>query len=126
MTDTITTSPGPQAGQPPLAIDSLVRAICDLLTWEADDLPRPIYITVYGCTQHISLQFEPDPSSYEAIAQWAARFGGTVTHRPIRREDGPAVICGVEFDANSFLYGVGVRAEAFAVISHTEETVTDE
>jgi hypothetical protein len=124
MTNTVTTSPGPQAGQPSPAIDRLVRAVCDLLSWEADDLPRPSSITVYGCTQHISLQFDRDPSSYAAVAQWAARFGGTVTHRPYTQDGHPVMICAAELDAAPALYGV--RADAFAVIPCTEETSTDE
>jgi hypothetical protein len=121
MTDTITTGSDPVNDEPQPSIGGLARDLCDLL-WEADqrELPRPSSVSVYECTQHITLQFDPDPSSYAVIAQWAATFESTVTHHPIRRDDGPAMICRTDFT----YYRAAV--DAFAVIPHDEEGNADD
>jgi hypothetical protein len=117
MTDTVTISPGPAVTE--LHTYSLVADLCGLL-WEASELPRPSSVSVYGATDHITLQFEPDPSSEAAIAQWAAKFGGTVTHRPVWHEGHPCMICRTEFTTH------GVEITAFALIRTSEGDGTDE
>jgi hypothetical protein len=101
------TLPGPDR---PLSIGGLVSDAADILR-DATDLPRPRSVTVYDTSQHISMQFSPDPGSYAALACWAELFGGTITSQPWQAEDGqPVNICRVQFE----YYGIAV--EAFAVI----------
>jgi hypothetical protein len=110
MTDTITTA-ATVASRPELHTGSLARDLAELL-WEASNLPQPSSVTVYGSHDHITLHFESDPSSYASVAQWAARFGGTVENRPITHDGHPSVICRTEWTTH------GVEITAFALI-HT-------
>jgi hypothetical protein len=67
---------GPAVAEPaPLPTGGLVARAAGLLG-EAADLPQPGYVTV-SATQHISLQFAPDRSSFDALTGWALRFGGS-------------------------------------------------
>lgn len=108
MTDTIATDATVAAAREPHT-RSLSRDLAELL-WETSDLPQPSSVTVYGSHDHMTLHFESDPASYATVAQWAARFGGTVVHRPITHEGQPSVICRTEWTMH------GVKIDAFALI----------
>jgi hypothetical protein len=118
MTDIIT-SAGPQASTPrPLHTRSLSQDLAGLL-WTNSDLPQPSSVTVYGDHDHITLHFVSDPSSYAAVAKWAARYGGTVENRPCTHEGHPSVICRTEWTT------YGVEVTAFALIRTSTEAGTD-
>jgi hypothetical protein len=92
---------------------SLARYAADLLT-ENSDLPAPGYFTISQYGQEISLQFGDTPDSFRALAQWAERFGGTVTGCPHTSRDGQqSVHCQVTFTND------GVKVEAYAFIRAT-------
>jgi hypothetical protein len=92
---------------PPMSISVLAATAADVLR-DADHLPRPRYVSV-SSTQHIGVQFGPDPSSLRTLAQWAELFGGTLISAPHDGEDGPETSCHVEFT----YYGVAIEAYAF-------------
>ena len=77
------------------------------LLGEAAGLPQPQQITISD-TQHISLQFAPEPSSVRAITGWAQHFGGVLASEPHEDEHGPQTWCRAEFG----YYGVAVNAYA--------------
>jgi hypothetical protein len=109
MADMITpdTLPGPDR---PLSIGGLVSDAAGILR-DATDLALPTSVTVYQAEQHISLQFDPEPASYAAIAAWAELFGATLVSRPWKDQDGNEVnICRASFEY------YGIAAEAYAVI----------
>ncbi|MBV9204550.1 MAG: hypothetical protein JO037_03895 [Actinobacteria bacterium] len=91
---------------PPLPIGALAAGVVTLLQ-EAADLPAPGYIAIFD-TQHISVQFSPDPSSLRAITRWALRFGGVVASKPHQGKDGSETWCSTEFG----YYGMSGRAYA--------------
>ncbi len=63
-----------------------------------EDLPQPVYFSVSQGGQEISLQFGDTPDSFRALAQWAERFGATVTGCPHTHSDGQqSVHCQVKF-----------------------------
>ena len=77
-----------------------------------EDLPQPTYLSVSHGVQEVSLQFADTPDSFRALAQWAERFGGTVTGCPHTHNDRPpSVHCQVKFTAD------GVNVEAYAFIT---------
>src|SRR6266516_3181764 len=77
-----------------------------------EDLPQPVYFSVSQAGQEVSLQFADTPDSFRALAQWAERFGGTVTGCPNTHDDGrQSVHCEVKFTDH------GVKVEAYAFIS---------
>ena len=81
-----------------------------LLT-ENSDLPAPVYFSVTQAGQEISLQFAGSADTFRAMADWAERFGSTVTAEPGSDKDsGPYVRCAVEFS------DLGVRVKAYAYI----------
>src|SRR6266536_4815336 len=63
------------------SIDALAEYAADLLA-ENSDLSAPVYYSVSLAGQEVSLQFGDTPDSFRALAQWAERFGGTVTGCP--------------------------------------------
>jgi hypothetical protein len=92
------------------------RSIADLAAFAVgllvEDLPQPVYFSVSQSGQGVSLQFGDTPDSFRALAQWAERFGGTVTGCPHTHEDGrQSVHCDVKFTAD------GVKVEAYAFIT---------
>jgi hypothetical protein len=112
MTDTAIEIPGyvtvvePAPGLP---VRDLAQAAATLLSANAD-LPAPQYLAVSAVGQEIELQFSSDPSTFRAMAQWAERFGGTVTGQPGANKDGtPYVRCEVHFTADA----LAVRAYAY-------------
>jgi hypothetical protein len=93
------------------SIDELAEYAADLLA-EYHDLPAPVYFSVSEAGQAVSLQFAGTPGSFRALAQWAERFGGTVTGCPTTHDDGRrSVHCEVKFTDN------GVKVEAYAFIT---------
>jgi len=90
----------------PLPMAGLVIAAWNLLE-QAAGLTQPQEVIVSD-TQHITLQFAPDPPSMRAITRWALRFGGVLTSEPHQTERGPQTWCRAEFD----YYGVAVKAFA--------------
>ncbi len=94
---------------PGLPVRDLAQAAATLLTAHAD-LPAPRHLSVSAAGQEIELQFSGDRSTFRAMAQWAERFGGTVTGQPGADDDGtPYVRCEVRFAADA----IGVRAYAY-------------
>jgi len=89
---------------PPFPIGALVAVTVNLLD-EAAGLPQPQQVTICD-TQHISLQFAPEPSSVRAITGWALRFGGVLASEPHEDEHGPQTWCRVQFGYD----GVAVNA----------------
>jgi hypothetical protein len=93
------------------SIGALAEFAADLLS-ENRDLPGPVYFSVSEAGQQVSLQFAGTPGSFRALAQWAERFGGTVTGCPHTSEDGrQSVHCEVKFTDK------GVKVEAYAFIT---------
>ena len=93
------------------SIDALAEYAADLLA-QNSDLPAPVYFSVSEAGQEISLQFAGTTDSFTALAEWAWRFGGTVTGCPTTHEDGrQSVHCEVKFTDH------GVRVEAYAFIT---------
>ncbi len=94
------------------------RDICGLASYAADllrensDLPAPAYFSVSQGGQEIRLQFGDTPGTFRALAQWAERFGGTVTGCP--HDDGngrQSIHCEVKFTDH------GVKVEAYAFVN---------
>ena len=112
MADTAIEIPGyvtvvePAPGRP---VADLVQAAATLLSANAD-LPPPRHLSVSAAGQEIELQFRGDPATFRAMAQWAERFGGTITGQPGTDDDGtPYVRCQVMFTAET----IPVRAYAY-------------
>ena len=93
------------------SIGALAEFAADLLS-ENHDLPGPVYFSVSEAGQEVSLQFAGTPGTFRALAQWAERFGGTVTGCPTTHDDGrQSVHCEVKFTDH------GVKVEAYAFIT---------
>jgi hypothetical protein len=94
---------------PDLPVRALTDAATMLLSANAD-LPEPRHLSVSAAGQEIEMQFSGDPSTFRAMAQWAERFGGTVTGQPGADDDGtPFVRCEVRFITET----IPVRAYAY-------------
>ena len=91
------------------------RSIAELVAFAVgllvEDLPQPTYVSVSQSGQEISLQFGDTSDSFRALAEWAERFGGTITGCPYTREGQNSVHCQVKFTAD------GVKVEAYAFIT---------
>jgi hypothetical protein len=82
-------------------------------------LPAPRYFSVSQSGQEVCLQFGDTPDTFEAMAQWAERFGGTVTACPHSDRDGrESIHCQVRFPYQ------GMSVEAYAFITTTADTAT--
>ena len=93
------------------SIGALAEFAADLLS-ENHDLPGPVYFSVSEAGQAVSLQFADTADSFPALAEWAWRFGGTVTGCPTTHDDGrQSVHCEVKFTDH------GVKVEAYAFIT---------
>ena len=91
------------------SVVALARDVHDLLL-ENSDLPAPRYFTVSQAGQEVSLQFGSSPDTFGAMAQWAERFGSTVTGEPHTHDDGrQSVYSEVKFTD----FGVTVKLYAF-------------
>ena len=91
------------------------RSIAELAAFAVgllvEDLPQPTYFSVSHGGQEVCLQFGDTPDSFRALAEWAERFGGTITGCPYTREGQNSVHCQVKFTAD------GVKVEAYAFIT---------
>src|SRR5215831_9117647 len=93
------------------SLADMMLATADLLKQAADhNLPVPSHATLYQGCQEVKLGFRGERDSFHALADWATRFGGTVTGEPYKR-DGSAlsVYCQVRFA----FQGLAVEASAF-------------
>ena len=82
------------------------------------DLPAPRYFSVSQGGQEVCLQFGDTPDSFQAMAGWAERFGGTVTACPHSRDGQQSVHCQVRFPY------LGVNVEAYAFITAGDASST--
>lgn len=94
---------------------SLTAAITFMLA-EADGLPDPETMTVYGILSgrvhdSLTLHFAPHEASTEAIALWALRFGGVVQSLVEDFRGVPTLWVRAEFTWQEFL-----SVDAFAAI----------
>jgi hypothetical protein len=91
------------------------RSIAELAAFAVgllvEDMPQPTYFSVSLGGQEVSLQFGDTSDSFRALAEWAERFGGTITGCPYTREGQNSVHCQVKFTAD------GVQVEAYAFIT---------
>ena len=101
------------------SIDALAEYAADLLA-KNYDLQRPVYFSVSEAGQQVSLQFAGTPGSFRALAQWAERFGGTVTGCPHTRDGQQSVHCEVKFTD----HGVNVEAYAFIIAPQAAPAAT--
>ena len=94
---------------PDRPVGDLAQAAANLLSANAD-LPQPRHVSLSAAGQQIELQFSGDPATFRAMAEWAERFGGTITGQPGADDDGtPYVRCEVRFPADA----IPVRAYAY-------------
>jgi hypothetical protein len=109
MTDTAIEIPGYITRAKSLA--EMMQATADLLTQATDSgLPVPAHATLYQSCQEVQLGFRGERDSFHALADWATRFGGTVTGEPYTRGGSePSVHCEVRFPYQ----GLTVKASAF-------------
>ena len=109
MTDTAIEIPGYITRAKSLA--EMMQATADLLTQAADSgLPVPTNATLYQGCQEVQLGFRGQRDSFHALADWATRFGGTVTGEPYTRDGSePSIHCQVRFPYQ----GLSVEASAF-------------
>jgi len=92
---------------PPLPMAALMIGVYNLLQ-DGADLPQPCHASVSETTQHITLQFSPEPASLKAVTRWALRFGSVVDSEPHQTEHGAQTWCRTEFA----YYGLAVKAFA--------------
>jgi hypothetical protein len=102
------------------SLAEMMQTTADLLKQAADSgLPVPGHATLYQSCQEVQLGFRGERDSFHALADWAARFGGTVTGEPYTRGDGePSVHCQVRFPYQ----GLAVEASAFIPADHLSIT----
>src|SRR5260370_17715629 len=101
----------------PHTICDLASTLTDLLN-EAIGLGSPRRAEV--AFDEIELAFDRDPGTFRVMAQWAERFGGTLTGEPTEDRDGrPMVRCEIRF----VYHAIDVRAYAYVRadndLSHT-------
>ena len=101
-------------------VADLARAAADLLENAADSgLPVPDMARLSTGGQEVSFSFPGRNETFRTLAQWAERFGGTVTGEPYTREDGEeSVYCQVRFPY------LGVTVEAYAFIPADQLSTT--
>jgi hypothetical protein len=104
----------------PKSLTDMTRATADLLEHAEDsNLPVPGHVHLYPGGQGAQLGFRDHPDTFRALAQWAERFGGTVTGEPYTNDDGrESVHCQVRFTH----LGVNVEAYAFITADQTSGT----
>ena len=101
------------------SIDALAQYAADLLA-ENSDLPAPQYFTVSQHGQDVCLQFADTPDSFRALAQWAERFGGTLTGEPHTYDGWQSIHCEVKFTD----HGVNVVAYAYIKVAKAAPAAT--
>ena len=101
-------------------VADLARAAADLLENAADSgLPVPDMARLSTGGQEVSVSFPGRKETFRTLAQWAERFGGTVTGEPYTRDTGEeSVYCQVRFPY------LGVTVEAYAFITADEVSTT--
>jgi hypothetical protein len=102
-----------------LSIDALAEYAANLLAANSD-LPAPRYYSVSQHGQELSLMFDDTPDSFRALAEWAERFGGTLTGQRQTYDGWQSVHCEVRFTD----HGVNVEAYAFIKIAKAESAAT--
>jgi len=100
---------------PDKAMAELAVALVAMFT-EDQTLPQPRYLSLSASGQEIDMQFGSEPDTFRVLAQWAERFGGTVTGSRAEDVHGePSVRCEVKFPY------AGVQVKAYAYV-HTTST----
>jgi hypothetical protein len=100
-------------------IAALAGYIAELLTGNSD-LPAPQYFSVSQHGQEVSFQFGDTRDSFRALAQWAERFGGTLTGEPHTYDGWQSVHCEVKFTD----HGVNVVAYAYIKVAKAAPAAT--
>jgi hypothetical protein len=93
---------------PPISTRELTVGLTDLFS-QADGLELPEFATISEPLQSFSLQFAPSVASYRAVADWARRFGASVTSSDHTYAGKPCMFTRAEFD----FFGVAVTVHAF-------------
>src|SRR5262249_13845110 len=95
------------------SLTDITRTITDLLEHAADSgLPVPDMARFSHGSQEVSFGFPGHRDPFRTLAQWAERFGGTVTGEPYTRDNGEeSVYCQVKFPYQ------GITVEAYAFIT---------
>jgi hypothetical protein len=101
------------------SIDALAEYAANLLAANSD-LPAPRYYSVSQHRQEVSLMFDDTPDSFRALAEWAERFGGTLTGQPHTYDGWQSVHCEVKFTDHE----VKVEAYAFIKIAKADSATT--
>jgi hypothetical protein len=87
----------------------LAEVLVELLG-RAEGLTGPRHVCLSTVCREISLLFEGAQETFQVLAQWAERFGGTVTAAPDTDSDGKALVyCELKF---AYL-GAMVEAHAY-------------
>ena len=102
------------------SLAEMMAATAGLLEQAEDsNLPVPTNATLYQGCQEVRFGFPGERDSFHALADWATRFGGTVTGEPYTRDGGePSVYCQVKFGY------LGLTVEAFAFIPADQLSIT--
>jgi hypothetical protein len=82
-------------GPPAPRLPVLARLLADLLTRNTD-LPQPQCASLSSLSD-IDLQFPGTPDTFDAMAAWAGRVGGTVTAEAATSRDGTCVRAEIRF-----------------------------
>jgi len=96
----------------PLTLSQLAQLAADLLA-SNPDLPAPVAVHVAAHGDEIEVQFSGDRATFAAMADWADRFGGTITGAPGADGSGPHVRCEVRFTFRA------ARVRAYAYVRAT-------
>jgi hypothetical protein len=102
------------------SLGGLMLIAADLLEHAEDSgLPAPDIARLSHRSQEISLSFPGHRDTFHALADWATRFGGTVTGEPYTRDDGEqSVYCQARFPY------LGITVEAYAFIPADQLSIT--
>jgi hypothetical protein len=102
-------------------LTDIIRIAADLLEHAQDSgLPVPDMARVSRGGQEVSFGFPGCVQSFHTLADWAERFGGTVTGEPHTHEDGrESVYCQVRFP----YLGVSVDGYAFIPAGDIEASI---
>ena len=102
------------------SLSDITLIAADLLAHAADSgLPVPDMARLSHGGQEVSLGFPGHRGTFRTLAQWAERFGGTVTGEPYTRDNGKeSVYCQVKFPYQ------GIAVEAYAFITADEISTT--
>lgn len=102
------------------SLTDMTLITADLLEKAEDNsLPAPAHATLYHVGQEVRLGFRSHQDTFRTLAQWAERFGGTVTAEPYTSDDGQQSV----HTQVRFPY-LGVSVEAYAFITADEPSST--